>query len=182
MKINVLGKNVTITQAMSKQINKKLERISNLFDSSEEIDAKVVVSTCKGSQTVEISVNTGSLNLRVKVTTEDMYSALDLAIDKLEGQMRKVKTQMLRKRQQNQLAKHMLLENIEESDEEIPVIVKKKNFKLYPMDTDEAITRMEALNHNFFIFLNSENGLTSVLYAREDGKYGLIELEEEEEY
>lgn len=178
MKINIVGKNVTITEAMHRQIEKKMERISNLFDSTDSLVATVLVSTCKNEQIVEISVNTGVINLRVKVKTEDMYSSLDLAIDRLEGQMRKVKTQMTNKKKHGALGKHIRFENIADYEDDLPVIVKKKNFTLVPMDQDEAMTRMEALNHSFFIYLDSTSGLINVLYRRDDGTYGLIEVKE----
>ena len=46
------------------------------------------------------------------------------------------------------------------------------------MDVEEAEARMEALDHSFFIYLDSDSGLVSVLYRRQDGDYGLIEIED----
>ena len=47
------------------------------------------------------------------------------------------------------------------------------------MSLDEAITRMNALGHSFFIYLDSEDLKISVVYARNNGGYGVIEAENE---
>jgi putative sigma-54 modulation protein len=54
-------------------------------------------------------------------------------------------------------------------------IVKVKRFDMVPMFDEDAITRMEELGHQFFIFLNAETDAVNVLYRRRDGNYGLIE-------
>lgn len=178
MKISVIGKNVKITESMNAQIQKKLERIERLFENPDQLTATVLVSTGKLDQTIEISINTGSINLRVKVVDTDMYAALDLAIDRLEGQMRKVKTQIERKTKHKNLAKGFRFDYLQEMEDEVPTIVKRKQLTLTPMDQDEAITRMEALGHSFFIYLDSATGLVNVIYNRDDGAFGLIEVQE----
>ena len=77
------------------------------------------------------------------------------------------------------LGKSILYENIkdEEEIEENAQIVRTKSYDLEPMELEEAITRMEALGHNFFLYLDSEDEKISVLYKRDDGGYGIIEAE-----
>ena len=116
--------------------------------------------------------------MRVKVKDTDMYAALDHAIDRLEGQMRKVKTQITNKKKHRNLVKNINFDYLDDYEDELPDIVKRKTLTLVPMDVDEAITRMEALNHQFFIYLDSETGLTNVLYERNDGTFGVIEINE----
>ena len=45
------------------------------------------------------------------------------------------------------------------------------------MELDEAIMRMEMLNHNFFIYRDDETKEIAVVSKRHDGGYGLIETE-----
>jgi hypothetical protein len=56
-----------------------------------------------------------------------------------------------------------------------PSIVKVKRFAIEPMFEEDAVTRMEELGHDFFVFVNAETERTAVLYRRRDGDYGLIE-------
>jgi putative sigma-54 modulation protein len=69
-------------------------------------------------------------------------------------------------------------EDLEDLDEETPVIVKRKRFVLTPMDEYEAIEQMKLLGHeDFFIFYNVNTSGINVLYKRRDQSYGLIEPE-----
>ncbi|TGU42424.1 ribosomal subunit interface protein, partial [Mesorhizobium sp. M00.F.Ca.ET.186.01.1.1] len=50
-----------------------------------------------------------------------------------------------------------------------------KRFDLKPMDAQEAVMQMDMLGHSFFVFQNSDTNDVSVVYRRNDGRYGLIE-------
>jgi putative sigma-54 modulation protein len=71
-----------------------------------------------------------------------------------------------------------VIQSTEEKNLEKPAspIVRRKTFKLVPMDEAEALEQMRMLGHeNFFIFFNVETDAINVLYQRRDGTYGLIE-------
>ena len=70
-----------------------------------------------------------------------------------------------------------MMDQIQEDDDLDLDIVKKKKLSLAPMDVEEALARMDALGHSFFIYLDSSTGLVNVLYQREDNGYGVIEIE-----
>ncbi|WP_180373055.1 sigma 54 modulation/S30EA ribosomal C-terminal domain-containing protein, partial [Oenococcus oeni] len=56
-------------------------------------------------------------------------------------------------------------------------VIRRKNLSLKPMDIEEAVLQMEMLDHDFFLFLNSDTNQLDIVYKRDDGKYGLIETE-----
>ena len=63
-------------------------------------------------------------------------------------------------------------------EEEPPIIVRRKQFTVSPMDESEAIEQMSLLGHeDFFVFFNASTESINVLYRRRDGTYGLIEPE-----
>ena len=110
-----------------------------------------------------------------------MYSLIDVAVDKLERQVRKYRTKV-RDNKIHKIMKNDALGNIssfEDNDDndnsQMIEIVKKKHFELIPMSPEEACEHMELLNHNFFMFENNENNKACVVYKRIDGSYGLIE-------
>ncbi len=180
MKYQIIGRNVTITKAMENAVLKKMSRIERYFDGSDEVKCTATISTGHHDQTIEIAIVTTNMNLRAKVTNNDVYAALDLAIDKLEGQMRKMKTLVDRNKKKS-LTENIRMDLLKEED--VPSaeeIVKRKKLDLTPMDLDEALTRMEALDHSFFIYLDSATGKINVLYVRQDEGYGVIEINEEE--
>ena len=107
-----------------------------------------------------------------------MYGSIDLVVDKIARQIRKNKTKIARKyREKVPTGEMFSTEFNKEEVEEAPAVevVRIKNIELKPMDVEEAILQMELLGHDFFIYTDSKDHMTNVLYKREDGNYGLIE-------
>lgn len=179
MKIEIIGKGVEITESMKKMTSKKLARVESFFDDDADLDAVVVYKVHPLEQSCEISITAPRLNIRAKTRGNDAYECLDLCIDKLEGQLRKVKT-MYTKARDKSFGKSIKFDAIDNENEDPSVrVTKMKKLDLVPMDVDEAIARMDALGHSFFIYLDSETGLTNVLYLRENGEFGRIEIEKQ---
>ncbi|MBR1561096.1 MAG: HPF/RaiA family ribosome-associated protein, partial [Clostridia bacterium] len=110
----------------------------------------------------------------------DMYLSIDRAVDKLESQIRRYRTKMGKQlREARATAEAAEIAEAEPVYEEANFdVVRVKRFSVKPMDVEDAITQMELLGHNFFLFMNSENDTMSVLYRRNDGSYGLLLPEE----
>ena len=175
MRCQIVGKNIAITDAMKRKVEEKLSKMDKYFVINEDVVAKVLARTYKTMQKVEITINTKMMDFRVEVTAKDFYEAVDLALDKLEGQMRKLKTKLCRRHKES-LGESIAFENfINEEDDENDEMVRVKEVYLKPMDIEEAITRMEALGHSFFLYLDADDDLISVVYKRFDGGYGVIQ-------
>jgi hypothetical protein len=56
------------------------------------------------------------------------------------------------------------------------VVIRRKEFHAETMSADDAISNMELLGHDFYLFLDSENGKASVVYRRKGWNYGVIAL------
>ena len=182
MKYQIIGKNIEVTEGIKRAIEEKLSRMDKYFLINENVTCRVVVRSYKIGAKIEVTIFTPQMDLRAEVTNEDLYAGVDLAIDKLEGQMRKVKTRMDRSRGGKlSLGEAFSLENVEpiEEDEEEEVVVRQKSIYLEPMSLDEAVTRMEALGHKFFAYLDEDDNQVSVCYVRDDGGYGVIQIENE---
>ena len=175
MRCQFVGKNIAITDAMKRKVEEKLSKMDKYFVINEDVVAKVLARTYKTMQKVEITINTKMMDFRVEVTAKDFYEAVDLALDKLEGQMRKLKTKLCRRHKES-LGESIAFENfINEEDDENDEMVRVKEVYLKPMDIEEAITRMEALGHSFFLYRDVDDDLISVVYKRFDGGYGVIQ-------
>ncbi len=179
MKYQIIGKNIEVTDSIRDAIQKKLSRMDKYFVINDEVLCRAVVSAYKVGAKVEITIFTKEMDFRTEVRNNDLYAAVDLAIDKLEDQMRRLKTKMNRNKNEYGLGKSLALENIEgaNEDDENDVVVRTKSIYLDPMTLDDAITRMEALGHSFFIYLDSDDEEISVAYKRLDGGYGVIQVE-----
>ena len=171
MKIEVVGKNgFTPSEANKEYAEKKLAKLQNYLSDYDNISARVVCKVYKDFHKVEVTIPSKNIILRAEVSASDIYSALDLAIDKLVKQIRryndKIKDKMGRDGIKNSL--------VADADERV---VRKKEFNLEPMSVEEAIDQMEALGHDFFVYLDKETRKTNVIYLRADGDYAVIETE-----
>ena len=173
MKITLRGKNIEITEAIEEKVSEKLSKLDKYFIVSENVEAKVLVRTYPYGQKIEVTIPTEYVLLRAEVVDQDLYNAIDLVIDKLEGQIRKYKTRLNRK---SKVAFNLAsIEPLE--DEEEDVLVKTKTITPKPMDMEEAIMQMELIGHSFFVYRDTETDAISIVYRRNDGDYGLIETE-----
>ena len=85
MKNQIIGKNITVTDAIRNQVEKKLGRLEKYFVINEDVSCRVVVRSYHVGAKVEITIFTQYMDLRAEVYDNDLYAAVDLAIDKLEG-------------------------------------------------------------------------------------------------
>jgi putative sigma-54 modulation protein len=178
MKYQIVGKNIEVTEAISSTIQKKLNRLDKFFVIKDDVTCRALVRSYKVGAKVEITIFTTMMDLRAEVTHDDLYAAVDLALDKLEGQLRKLKTR-IKNHNHPSLGESIILDAIDSETKTVrsEEVVRTKSIFLEPMSLEEAITRMEALGHNFFLYLDVEEKQVSVLYRREDAGYGLIQAE-----
>ena len=174
----IRGKNIEITQPLREYVEKRVGKVTKYFDKVEEIN--VLLTVTKGQHVVEVTVEVPSgVLLRGEESTTDMYTSIDLVVEKLERQIHKQKTKLAKRFRGGGFKSEVIEEskfNAEQSDEseEYPV-VKTKRFSVKPMDVQEAIMQMNLLNHNFFVFRDAETEEICVVYKRNDGAYGLLE-------
>lgn len=178
MKLDLRGTNgFEITEAIRMYFEKKLRKIEKVY--SQELEAFIVCKIYRDLTKVEITIPIKFLTIRAEVEDKDLYAAIDHAVDKLEAQIRKNKHKMNRSLQERTGLKDAFRTddlNFDELEKELISPVKKKRITLDILSLDEAITQMELLGHDFFIFRNEDKSVC-VMYLRDDGKYGLIETE-----
>jgi putative sigma-54 modulation protein len=172
MKFTIVGKNISLTDALKDTVERKLGKLDKYLNPGAEVHATLSVQ--KNRQIIEVTIPSNGMLLRGEEATEDMYSAIDNVVEKLERQIRKHKTK-LEKRMHESALRFSDITPIESDNE--PKIVRTKKFAFKPMDAEEAVLQMDLLGHNFFVFMNSDTSEVNVVYKRKDGNYGLIESE-----
>lgn len=175
MKINIHGKNLKVTDSIKNYIEEKIGKIEKYFENFDEVEATVVIKVRDIYRVVEVTIPAKKIILRAEVSDKDLYAAIDLAVGKLERQIRKNKTKMSKR---NKVEKVFALnfEEIEEEHTEEKTVVKRKVIEMKPMSEEEAILQMELLGHDFFAFKYADTGNISVIYKRNDGNYGIMDL------
>ncbi|MSD83584.1 ribosome-associated translation inhibitor RaiA [Lactobacillus curvatus] len=180
LSFNVRGENIEVTDAIRSYVEKKISKLEKYFDDSATAIAHVNLKVYSDKTAkVEVTIPLPYLVLRAEETSPDMYGSIDLVTDKLERQIRKFKTKINRKsRERGIKGMELTVPEAEILPEESMQVVRTKRVSLKPMDSEEAILQMNMLGHEFFIFEDSETNGTSIVYKRQDGRYGLIETDE----
>lgn len=122
--------------------------------------------------------------------TEDMYKSVDETISKIARRMRKHKTRLLkRSHSRNQESIRFLDESHYKSDfldslpEEVtedaePFFVHKEQFRLRKLFKEEAIMELDLTDRPFVVFENTRCGVTSIVWKKKDGDYGMVDVSE----
>jgi putative sigma-54 modulation protein len=174
MQVVIKGKNLEITDWLRKYVEKKMGKLDRYLPTIDEIRVELSVQkarSAKDRQVAQVTVRSDGAILRAEERTDDMFAAIDAVLNKIYRQIARFKGKRIdRYRGQAEPLpdEEMLLEAEKRS------IVRTKNFRVSPMDEEEAIEQMELLGHDFFVFYNVSKQNINVLYRRKDGDYGLI--------
>jgi len=180
MQFTIRGQQIDVTDALREYVDKKLSKLEKYFEAPPTSEGAVTLGVVRGLHTVEVTIPLAGVTLRAEDRSDDMYASIDAVVDKLERQIRKHKTKINRKFRQEGL-KTLFVDGastavaVEEQDYDDLEVVRNKRFTMKPMDVEEAILQMNMVGHNFFVFSNIDTSEVSVVYKRDDGKYGLIE-------
>jgi putative sigma-54 modulation protein len=175
--INIRGININVTPALESAIEKAASTILKMRDADSEVYVKLKVDGKKRHKT-EITTVCKKKTLRVERETEDMYTSIADAFDVMERKMAKCTDKVVKRKHGAESIKMAGVGVKNDDADEIEIVV-HKGFPAKPMTPEEACAEMEALDHDFFVFVNAESEGVEVVYKRADGKYGLIALKSE---
>ena len=175
MDITFIEKKYKVTPRFKEIATNKLAKLEKYFDSP--ISVKVFASSENKNEKLEVNINVKGVLFRAEVMGNNNYENIDLTLPKLEKQILRNKQKRVKGRRgaQEEPVEYEYLE--ETPDLTLKEITKVKRFELDPITTEEAKDAIERLGHSFYIFLNAHTGEVNVLYKRNDGRYGLIEVE-----
>lgn len=162
-----------VNDAEKEMVKKKLAKLDKFF--AEDTEATVNFAELKNDRKkVEVTILYKDTFYRGEIEDADYVSAIEKVVDVIEGQIRKNKTRLKKRLRDGAFDKYS--KDLVESTHEV---VKTKKFKVGVMDVEEAITEMELLSHEFFLFRNSQTGNVNLVYRRRDGEYGVLIPEDE---
>lgn len=173
MEVSIFARNMELTPRLREYVEHKVGKLDRYLPSVDE--ARVELKTentrsAKHRQVAQMTVRVRGALLRSEERSNDMFTAIDMALDKMYRQIARYKG----KRQDRwHMAEPLPIE--EPVEETPPEIVRVKQFDVAPMSPQEAIEQMELLGHHFYVFLNAEVGAINVVYKRDDGGYGLLQ-------
>ena len=191
MQIQILSQSVSLGDNQKEYIESKIENLKKYGErvSDEATKVRVDVEMTKvrsGDQKIKTQITMYLPNsvIRSEVNGTTVEETVDLSVDKLKKQIERYKTKKHRRNNEGVWIPESTLENATKeglSEEQIEGIVKRKKYgDVKPMREDEAVEQMELLDHDFYAFINQDTDLFSVIYRRNSGDYGLIELEKKQ--
>ncbi len=184
IQVDIQTRNIRMTDRIKNHVEKKAGKLDHYLPAIEE--ARVELTNHKSARNAvdrnvaQITVRGKGLLLRTEERADEALVAFDSAVDKLQRQIERYKGKHYHGRGDGRSAREVEgdVTPVDDTGELPPLIAKRKQFRILPMNELEAVEQMELLGHNnFFIFYNAETSKINVLYRRRDGSYGLIEPE-----
>ena len=191
MDVSISARHVNVTPRLEEVIHEKIGQLDRYLDALDY--ATVHFDEARNPRIAdkefcEVVLKGRGHHLRCKVSAPDPFTAIDLAEHKLLRQIRKLRTKLHRRHhgtgatirsgvdtQLSNVAVADQVADLDSEEERIPQIVKTKRFHLGPLTPDEAVEKMENMDHGFFFFINKETVRSAVVYRRDDGDVGLID-------
>jgi ribosomal subunit interface protein len=202
--IVVKGRNVEVPDHYREHVAEKLSKVERYDPKLMRVDVELFhernprqADTC---QRVEITVVTRGPVVRAEAQAQDFYAALDCAINKLDGRLRRsadrrrvhrgrhapvsvaaatanLPTDVHPGRTSTLVAEPEVDTELSEHDQDQPWrIVREKEHSAEPMTVDDALFQMELVGHDFYLFQDKDSGRPSVVYRRHGYDYGILSL------
>ena len=169
MKTNFVLRKYDLSDKQKEMITKKMKRFDKFFPEETEV---IITLYREGSREVaELTIYDTGTFYRAEQKAADALSAVDNAVDVIEGQIRKYKTKLEKRLRAG--AYDSYADDVREEDELKITNIKKFLYK--PISPEEAVLQMNLLGHQFYVFKNDENDKICVVYKRNNDEYGLIE-------
>ena len=195
MKLLIHGRNLEITQAISDYTKDKLSRAVAKFEgliSEADVHLSVARNPSVQQQTAEVTIFANGTIIRAEERSENLYASIDLVSSKLSRQLRRYKERIRDhhrgegNRSSGDSAARAALNSsgeaiarLNEQGQSRPALptpaVRRKYFAMPPMTLEQAITQLELVDHDFYVFRDQEDKQIQVVYRRNHGGYGVIE-------
>ncbi len=182
MQTNITFRNLEASDFIKNYAKEKVDRVNKYLDRASE--AHVVLGLERHLHHADITIHAGPYVLRGREKSEDMYASIDLAMDKIERQLKRYKEKMKSHRAlphhgegaQGAKVRHDVVAVVApEEPAAKPQIVRTDEFHVKPMSVEEAVMQMDLMGNDFLVFQNATSREVNVVYRRKDGNYGLIE-------
>ena len=178
MQINVTFRHIDPSLPLREYAEEKISRIKKYLE--EPIEAHVVLKVEKFRHIAEVTIDANGLRINGEEETDDMYSAIDMLADTLEGQVIKGKDKNRRRKgvgtgKDFSASPHPSGGMGFDEDQE-PRVIMTEQVHAKPMDIDEAVMQLKmSAGVEFMVFTNRHTNRINVLYRRKDGQFGLID-------
>lgn len=192
MKFSVTFRKMESTDAIKQYAEEKVKKIKRFFP--DPINANVVLAMERYQHRADVTITLhNGLVLKGQNISDDMYSSIDLAMSKIEKQVRRYKDKIRSHKPATGPQIPFRVNVIEEEFDPLPEpepepmlqdelgadlmskVIRTDEHTAQPMSVEEAVMQLNLMNNAFLVFTNSDNQSINVIYRRNDGNYGLID-------
>lgn len=196
--IVVHGRHVEVSRRFREHVHSKLERIDKFGIPLRRVDVEVSKEAnprlADRAFEVELTTRANGSVIRAEAAASDKYAALDIAYGRLEQRLRRAADKNRFHRHGAQATRSPRaagFDNLEVPAAEVeaevdevedtvweqgPLVVREKSHETVPMSVEQAVTEMEMIGHDFFLFIDERTGTPAVVYRRRGFDYGLIRV------
>jgi len=173
MDITVTFRHMEPAESLRTYAEEKISKLNKYLDFP--IEAHIVLTVEKFRHVADVTLSLNGTLVKGVEETEDMYSAIDQVMDKIETQVKRLRSRVRNRRSENMKGEETLGKEPEEGPalEEPSIETEKMDAK--PMDPEEAAMQLNLSPMDFLVFRNSRSREINVIYKRRDGNLGLIE-------
>ena len=175
MEITVTFRHIDASESLKAYAEEKMSKMDKYFDFP--VEAHIVLAVEKFRRSADVTLNVNGTLIKGVVETEDMYSAIDQVMDKIEKQVKRNREKIRDHRTDTWRTGTGLgsgeTEEVSEAGQEEPRIEVEK-IVAKPMDAEEAAMQFNLSQQDFMVFRNSRSREINVIYRRKDGNLGLM--------
>lgn len=191
MEITVSARHTEVSAALRAAVEEKIGRLSRFLEGMDRAEVHFTEERnprIADKEICEVTLEGHGHHVRCKVAAADGFAAIDAAVAKLEHQLYKLKTKVKSRQHGGRRNGHDADVAVELDTDGVlatlvagvavddgPRVVKTKRHSLQSMTVEEAMLRLDLVDHGFWFFTNAETGRNAVLYRRDDGDLGLID-------
>ncbi len=179
MNVDYTARHFSLDDRTRRFASGKLKKLDKFLE--EPVDIHVILEKHERRQVAELLVHHRHGSVQGTSEAEEMFDAINSAVDKVEKQARRSRKKLIDKRRRAQRSseeeRHCPVEVLAAdsfADEEGPRVVKTIRLPIQPMSVQKACETLEDSKNDFIVFLNTLSEEVNVLYRRTDENFGLI--------
>lgn len=196
MQTQFVFRHMDSSDALRNYAEERLAKIKRYFSDPLKVNCTFEVEKIHHIAAFDVILRNG-LQLHSSEKTENMYSSIDMALAKMERQVRRYKERISAHKPHKGKAARVRqgvvsAESFEEAGEAAdarasapspapseapagPALVHEKEYRAERLTVSEAIMQLNLMHKQFLVFTNTATSDINVVYRLENGDYGVIE-------
>ncbi|WP_027179643.1 ribosome hibernation-promoting factor, HPF/YfiA family [Maridesulfovibrio bastinii] len=177
MNVAFTFKNFDPSEHLKEYANTRFSKLEKFVTNPDNTELQVNLSVDRFRHISEVVLYSDNIHISAFEESEDMYSTIDMVLDKLEAQLRRMREKMRSYRRSEVTSARMdvISFDLEDKEHRPPRIVESDQFEPKPMTVEEAALQLDSLDYDFLVFRNADSEGINVIYRRDNGDFGLID-------